>query len=66
MLSQSFLFLPPHPLALSGGGRCPSEAPAEPPLLAAALLEVASAESLGVGLAVDRLVAVLEGVQEGQ
>lgn len=63
MLSRSFLFLPPHPLSLS---HCPSEAPADPPLLAAALLEVVSAESPGVGLAVGRLVAVLAGAQEGR
>lgn len=55
----------PFPLPLSGGDRCPSEAPADPPLLAAALLEVVSAESLGVGLAVGRLVAVLAGAQGG-
>lgn len=63
MLSRSFLFLPPHPLSLS---HCPSEAPADPPLLAAALLEVVSAESPGVGLAVGRLVAVPAGAQEGR
>lgn len=47
----------------------PREAPADPPLLAAALLEVVSAESPGPqfpGLAVGRLVAVLAGVQESQ
>lgn len=63
MLSRSFLFLPPHPLSLS---HCPSEAPADLPLLAAALLEVVSAESPGIGLAVGRLVAVLAGAQEGR
>uniref|UniRef100_A0A8C5UGD6 Vascular endothelial growth factor heparin-binding domain-containing protein n=1 Tax=Malurus cyaneus samueli TaxID=2593467 RepID=A0A8C5UGD6_9PASS len=61
MLSQSFLFLLPHPLSLShcpsGGGWCPSEGPADPPLLTPALLEVVSAEFPGVGLAVGKLVA---------
>lgn len=50
----------PFPLPLSGGGRCPSEALADPQL------EVVSAECPGVGLAAGRLVAVLAGAQEGR
>lgn len=69
MLSQSFLFLlpltpAPFPLPVSGGGRCPSEAPADLPLLAATLQEVVSAAFPGVGLAAGRLMAELTGAPE--